>query len=157
MKQINKQYYSYYFPLRKFDLFNFKKEVLKLFYPINNLEDSRIHLYHSCFTLGENSLYYAYLLDINGDIICRIPFKLLSLDDKEDLIEDVFNLLSFNLCEYLGELKGIINPDYVGLYISNIPEEFLYYEDIFDVKDLCLLYTQRIEMKLLLTRLLSEK
>src|ERR1700739_3773572 len=100
-------FYLMYFRLEDFILNNFKNEILMLF----NNEDP---LYY--FNISNN--YNIYLFDIKHKILCKLPFKLHSLNDQEDIIEDSYNLIIDVLNNYLSSYSGSEYPLYIGLYIS---------------------------------------
>lgn len=69
-----------FFDLYTFNLENFRINLISLFND-NSVYD---------FQLGV--IYYIYLFDSNSKTIgIQIPFKLLSLDDKDKLIEKLYN------------------------------------------------------------------
>ena len=118
-----------YFHLADFNLFTFKEEILSLF-----RNDDPLYKYD--FQL--NSLYYIHLFLPDGEIIGNLPFKLLSLNDKEDIIEDFYLDLLPHMGVYLkGQevLEDIEYPYYIGLYINIKPEDKINPKDLLVCKD----------------------
>lgn len=70
-----------YFHVNDINLGNFKKEVVSVF-------KNNDPIYKYDFQI--NSTYYLHLFHPNGLIIKKLPFKLLSVEDNEDIIEDLF-------------------------------------------------------------------
>jgi hypothetical protein len=121
-----------YFHLHDFNLKNFKDEIISLF-------KNNDPLYKYDFQL--NSVYYIHLFLPSGEIIGNLPFKLLSIDDNEDLIEDFYLDLLPDMDIYLRGLEvleDIEYPYYIGLYINIKPEDKINPEDLLQYKDKCL-------------------
>ena len=100
-------FYLMNFYLKDFILSHFKNEILMLF----NNEDP---LYY----FDKSNNYNIYLLDSKGKILCKLPFKLYSLNDKEDIIEDVYNMIIDALQNYLSSFVYDEYPSNIVLYIS---------------------------------------
>ena len=80
--------------IKDFNLINFKQEILLLFSNENPL-------YYFDITIT----YNIYIFGPEGNILCKLPFKLYSLGDKEDVIEDAYNMLLESLKDYLSSLE----------------------------------------------------
>jgi len=94
-----KLFYLKYFHIRNFDLTFFKEEILLIFGNKHPLYRCNFHV---------NTVYIIHLFLPNGRIIGKVPFKLLSVKDDEDLIEDIY----FDLYVYLDKyLKSIQHED----------------------------------------------
>ena len=118
-----------YFHINDFNLRNFREEII---YSFRN--DDPIYNYG----FQVNSIYYMHLFLLSGEIISRLPFKLFSVEDNEDLIEDIYFSLLPDVDIYLTGLEVLENieyPNYIGLYISKRPEEVINPKDIVEYKD----------------------
>lgn len=109
-------FYLVYFHLFDFNLKNFKEEVIS---PFRN-DDPK---YKYNFQL--NTAYYMHLFLPNGDIINTLPFLLLSVNDKEDILEDLYRNLLPILDKYFSYLEYNDVTNYMGLYISSVKENKL--------------------------------
>lgn len=74
-------FYLMYFHLNDFNLKNFKEEVISLF-----KNDDSTYKYN----FQVKSIYYMHLFLPSGEIIVTLPFKLLIIEDKENLLEDLY-------------------------------------------------------------------
>jgi hypothetical protein len=122
-------FYFSYFHIYSFNLGNFKEEVLFAF---NNNDP----VYKYDFQIDKK--YYLHLFQANGIIINKIPFILLSLNDDEDIIEDLFLDLLPSIDKYLKSLeeKEIpVFPSYIGIYISIYSEDKINPKELAFIKD----------------------
>lgn len=112
-------FYFMYFHWEDFNLFNFKTEIISIFTNKNPK-----YLYKYDFHL--DCVYYIHLFESNNNkIICKLPFKLFSLNDNEDIIEDYYNKLLPSIDTYFSKRSDYKYPSYVGLYISRYNEEII--------------------------------
>lgn len=91
-------FYLNYFHVNDFNQVNFKKEVISIF-------QDNDPIYKYSFQL--NSPYYLHLFQPNGVIINKLVFRLLSLSDDEDIIEDIYLDLYPSVNVYLKSLERI--------------------------------------------------
>ena len=146
-------FYLNYFHVNDFNQVNFKKEVISIF-------QDNDPIYKYSFQL--NSPYYLHLFQPNGVIINKLVFRLLSLSDDEDIIEDIYLDLYPSVNVYLKSLErinwnryffeqGMFNterelnnldfnkfityPSYIGLYISSWSEDNLRPKDLASIKE----------------------
>jgi hypothetical protein len=110
------KFYFTYVHVNDLNLAFFKKEIINIF----RNDDS---LYNYNFKL--NNLYYIHLFLPSGKIIGKLPFKLLSLEDKEDIIEDIYIYLYPFINDYLR------NVQYGNLYMNLAPYNYLFLLDLF--------------------------
>jgi len=118
-----------YFHVNDINLGNFKKEVVSVF-------KNNDPIYKYDFQI--NSTYYLHLFHPNGLIIKKLPFKLLSVEDNEDIIEDLF----WDLFPYIDKhLKNLEEqqfpefPSYLGIYINVLPEYKINPKELASIKD----------------------
>jgi hypothetical protein len=74
-------FYFTYLNLNKLDLLTFRSKVL---YPFN---------YNNIYEFHIGNIYYIYLYDSYGNILFITPFQLLTNNDSEDIIEDLYRKL----------------------------------------------------------------
>jgi len=111
MYETKLKFYFVYFHPEDLTLFGFKKEVISLF---------KDPLYE--FSI--NNLYYIHLFDFNARIIGKFPFKLFSLNDNEDCMEDYYNKLVAYVSIHLKNREYCsYTESLIGLYISVVNEE----------------------------------
>ena len=118
-----------YFHINDLNLGNFKEEITSIF--LNNDP-----IYEYDFQI--NSLYFLHLFQPSGLIIDKLPFELLSVEDYEDTIEDLFlDLLPSvdKYLKYLEEQEFPEYPSYVGIYVSAKPEDKIDPKELALVKD----------------------
>jgi len=72
------------------------------------------------------SIYYIHLITLNNKIIGKLPFKLLSIKDDEDILEDYYNKLYSYLDTYLSNLQFKDYPCYIGIYLSSYNKNRIY-------------------------------
>lgn len=152
-----------YFHLYDFNLKNFRDEIISLY-----KNDDPLYIYD----FQTNSTYHLHLFLPSGEVISKLPFKLLSAEDKEDLLESIYLDLLPDMDVYLRGLEVLEYfeyPSYIGLYISSMPEDRIKPKDLVEHKDKYLnnnlmLYkkeyinnTRKISLALLLLKLLSNK
>jgi hypothetical protein len=129
-------FYLIYLHINDLNLANVKDEIISIF-----RNDDPIYKYD----FQVNSIYYLHLFQPNGIIIGRLPLKLLSVEDYEDNIEDLFLDLLPCVDKYLESLetqKFPECPSYIGVYISALPE------NIIDPKELVLFKDKRLDANL---------
>jgi hypothetical protein len=110
------KFYFTYAHVNDFNLTFFKREIISLF-----KKDDPLYIYD--FQL--NHVYYIHLFLPSGKIIGKLPFKLLSLEDKEDVIEDIYLYLYPFIDEYLKSVQ------YGDLYMNLAPYKFIFLLDLF--------------------------
>lgn len=104
------------FYLKGFNLESFRHEIINLF-------DNKAFY---DFQIG--IIYYVHLVDTNGKVFSVVPFKLLSVNDKEELIVGCYNEIVIDLGKYSAIRKYIKR---ILIYISvdqvnEIKFEYLY-------------------------------
>jgi hypothetical protein len=120
-------FYLKNFYIKDFILENFKDEVLGLF-------SNKDPLYY--FNISYN--YNIYLFEPDGKVLCKLPFKLYSIHDKEDIIEDSYNMIFECLSEYLAKFSEGDYPLYIGLYIGMINTSELDILSLWFQRDRCI-------------------
>jgi hypothetical protein len=118
-----------YFHINDFNLRNFREEIVSLFQNDDPIYNYDFQVY---------SIYYIHLFLPSGEIISRLPFRLFSLKDNEDIIEDIYLSLLPDVDIYLTGLEVIEYIEYssyIGLYISKHPEEAIKPKDLIEYKD----------------------
>jgi hypothetical protein len=102
------------FYLNNFNFINFKKETLFLFNPVNKIDGFDI-----------KSVYFMHLTESNGEIIMKFPFRLLTLNDNENTILNLYMAINCCLDQYIGNsLLFNLNPPakyaiYISVFIKN--------------------------------------
>lgn len=125
-------FYLMYFHINDFNLNNFRDEIISLF-------KNNDPIYNYDFQV--NNTYYIHIFTPSGEVISKLTFELLSINDEEDIIEDFYFNLFPDLDVYLKGLEvlePIEYPNYIGLYISLYSEDKLNPEDLLSNKDNCL-------------------
>src|ERR1700694_2831112 len=127
-------FYLIYFHLKDFSLNNFKNEIIGLFN--YNLQSTDSYIYN--FYL--KSTYYIHLFSPNGVVKCRLSFELLSIDDKEGIIEGIYTHLIPYFINYKEELANSLDKvtieeekeesSYMGIYISSTKENNINPKDL---------------------------
>jgi hypothetical protein len=112
--------------LQDLTFIGFKREILLIFK-------------NPLYEFNLNNLYYIHLFEPDGTIIGKLPFRLFSLNDDEDCIEDYYNKLVIFMSKYLDRKKDLISTgSYVGLYISTISENEINTKHLYFQKENCL-------------------
>lgn len=119
-------FYLINFRLEDFILNIVKNEILMF---INNKDP----LYY--FNILDN--YNIYLFDSKNKILCKLPLKIYSLNDQENIIENSYNTIINILNDYLSNLPEKEYPSYVGLYISTCNIKELDIESLWNHVDKC--------------------
>jgi len=125
-------FYLMYFHVNDFNLKNFKDEIINLFKNNNPIFS---------YDFIPKYTYYIHIFTPSGEVIAKLAFELLSIEDKEDLIEDFYLDLLPDLDIYLRGLEvlePIEYPSYIGLYISLLSEDKIYPNNLMLKKDNCL-------------------
>lgn len=115
-------FYLVYFHLLDFNLKNFKEEIISLFKNDDPKYKYNFHL---------NTTYYMHLFLPNGDIINTLPFILFSINDKEDVLEDLYRNLLPTIDKHFSYLEYDDVTCYMGLYISSVKENKLSPKSLF--------------------------
>lgn len=110
------KFYFTYAYVNDLKLAYFKKEIISLFKNDDPLSNYDFQL---------NNIYYIHLFLPNGKIIGKLPFKLLSLEDKEDVIKEIYIQLYPFIYEYL---KSVQHGE---LYMNLAPYKFIFLFDLF--------------------------
>jgi hypothetical protein len=110
------KFYFTYTHVNDLNLAFFKKEITS---PFKNNDP----LYNYDFQL--NYVYYIHLFLPSGKIIGKLPFKLLSLEDKEDVIEDIYIHLYPFIDKYLKSVQ------YGDLYMNLAPYKPIFLLELF--------------------------
>jgi len=125
-----------YFHIYDLSLSNFRDEIISIF-------KNNDPIYKYDFQVS--SIYYLHLFQPNGFIIGKLPLKLLSTEDNEDTIEDLFLDLLPCVNKYLKSLEEqeiIEFPSYIGIYVS------AYAESRIDPKELALIKDKGLDSNL---------
>jgi len=103
---------SFYF--KNFNFIDFKKEILSLL----NSSDKK----HG---FDIESIYFLYLIEPNGAIVMKLPIKLSSLENNENVIISSYTAINCYLDQYIGN-SILFNFDfhlkytiYIGVYTDN--------------------------------------
>jgi hypothetical protein len=123
------KFYMVYFHINDFNLINFREEIISIYKNNDPIYD---------YDFQVNSLYYLHLFQPNGLIIGRLPIKLLSVKDYEDVIEDLFLDLLPYIDKYLKRLETQEFPEfpsYIGMYVSALPEDTINPKELVLIKD----------------------
>jgi hypothetical protein len=118
-----------YFHINYLNLGNFKEEILSIF---QNTDP----IYEYDFQI--NCLYHLHLFQPNGCIIIKLPLVILSIEDNEDIVEDIFLDLFPYMNKYLKSLEEQEFPEfpsYIGIYVSALPEEKIAPKKLALIKD----------------------
>ena|SRR5271154_746054 len=110
-----KSYFTYAH-VKDLNLTFFKREIISLFKNDEPLSNYDFQLNH---------VYYIHLFLPSGKIIGKLPFKLLSLEDKEGVIENISIYLYPFIDEYLKSVQ------YGDLYMNLAPYKFIFLLDLF--------------------------
>ncbi len=92
------------FYLKNFNFINFKKEILFLFDPLNKK-----------YGFDLDSIYFLYLTEPNGTIVMKLPFKLSSLEENENIIHSSYMAINCYLDQYVGK-SILFNLDFHAKY-----------------------------------------
>lgn len=142
-------FYLTYFYLADFSLLNFKEEVFSLFK--NDLQSTDLYNFHLKTT------YYMHLFLPSGEIISKLPFELLTTDDKEDLLEDYYLHFLPHIDNYYKNIEVNGETFYMGLYISSILEDKLDPKALLLEKEVYFNNIEKMRMDLLLPISLIKK
>jgi hypothetical protein len=118
-----------YFHINDINLGYFKKEITSIFRNDNPLYKYDFQLDH---------LYYIHLFQPNGFIIGSLSFKLLNIEDNEDIIGDLFLDILPLIGKYLKDLdeKELLEFSYyIGLCVNKQPENKIKPKELAFIKD----------------------
>jgi hypothetical protein len=98
------------FHLSNLNFIVFKKEILFLFNPKNKIKG-----------FNTNSVYFLHLAEPNGAIVMKLPFRIISFEDADNVILNLFVTISCYLDHYIGN-SILFSIHYHSIYTVYIAE-----------------------------------